>query len=273
MFLELHYPYDVINLSEMGNHLGRSDDVKENARKHSDEYMEYLSTQENSILVETFHALSKQHRSSQSPSHIDKNITKAASVTDDTESDVYEDVFYAKSYENFHLYMIKQGVYRNEALFRKYIVMLTRMSSSTTVQTLWDVIRSNASSSNGLDIVKAILLIYHDYSFSNRLSKEIVSKNVEKIMQHIMCRQNGTIDSKTDLDMTMEDFMDWTNSFAPFAPKTVETYVHRICWNDEMVPDFKPFCAPFFMDAVSSIVSEVDLLPLGMYSDRLQGSW
>ena len=105
---------------------------------------------------------------------------------------------------------------------------------------------------------------------ANELADRLV-ENFEAMQQ----RYNSSFNMDTDLNL--QTFLAGVHGYSAFAAKALETFVSRTAYRDIHSPSYKPFVAPFYAESGeldSEILSSpMQLLPLALYSDALQGQW
>jgi TLD len=76
-----------------------------------------------------------------------------------------------------------------------------------------------------------------------------------------------------DETISFECFVSWSDEWAAHMVRVLETYVNFICFPSSLSPSFSPFFRPVLDQGSCIVTNECDLLSLGLYSGRLQGSW
>jgi hypothetical protein len=260
----------------MGNsHDSRHASPSSSARSQDDEYLSYLSKEENQALIHTFKSLSTLRRNELSAGKDDRGDSSMQAEAKISEN-YSRDIFHMSHSTIFLEIMRKVGLFDDLKIFRKYIVKFSLSTSSIVLTTLWELLSTKSSPKmSPREVLQTMLLIAHDMAYDNTLDQEDTDSSVHQLTTFMNSYHERLLVSSSvrESDMSLEDLIAWSQDYAPNFHKVFETYFHRICWRDEMSPSFIPYCRPLFMDSSSSIVNEVDLFPLSLYSDRLQGVW
>lgn len=237
----------------MGNNTSiESSDTMKNTQSN-DINDSYISPGESDLISMIFHNL-KQANNSNSDSNL----------------------FWSKNCRIISENVKKLGILNDLNSFKSFFVNLCRKSNSNTVSTVWDIVTVKNSEKHSDDSLKLFLILLYDISHNNSFELAQYAHSLDKLLLFVttfISRQRHIPVNYLE-NVTSDEIISWSNDFAPYVPRIFETYIQVFCFgNDNLSPGFTPFYQPILKDKQSTIVKNVDLFALALYSDKFQGEW
>lgn len=173
--------------------------------------------------------------------------------------------------------------------FEQFIINCTRISSTKTLQTFWNIIITNPDIERNDILFNFFTIVFELAYYMNHpyeknihhkdILKDIISKYIE-FYEFLFIKNN--IPNHIDVNKIIEFkiLQSEINSISPYISKVFESYISTICFpNVLQSPSYKIFNHPRFnnnnnnTNIQSEILNEYDLLPLALYSETLQSDW
>jgi hypothetical protein len=156
------------------------------------------------------------------------------------------------------LVMCRSGVLATYSTFLEFVVKCTRVNSSSSLKTLWDMIDSPDKHSVLLRVIVEV------YALDEKSSCESF------ILRTVKAIQSAT----NEYEMTYSAFAVYVENYAPRLPTALESVVKEFCFGlSVMGTPLDRFSCPKFGGQGSAIVNNVDLLSLAFFSPNMEGEW
>ena len=181
----------------------------------------------------------------------------------------------------------ERGVLKDFHFFCQFLDEAMRINSTQTLEVIWDLWGDNSSvfameSSNRLYLFFELLI---EIAMCHRNDVDLSSQKAmaELLVASVTSSNNmnnhddTNVDQKSSSSHQLMMLKRWCALYGPRTAKIFESYLTELCFPNEHNPSFFPYRPPNFIGKypLSDVLpnSALDLLPLSLYHESLQGDW
>jgi hypothetical protein len=184
-------------------------------------------------------------------------------------------------------YLFLSGALKTREKFTEFLEHSMRMNGFQTIATMWELVKfgddkdagKTVPAITGFERLRRFLELLVSLTTRRPESDDTtraVNAEVELLLKAILGEKTNTPEGVTDAEASLA-LRSWCSTNGPAVAKVFVSYLSDLCFPDDKHPSFHPYKAPHFVgDHAESVIlpgGACDLIPLSLYSDKLQGDF